>query len=172
MLHPRYQLIYFNSKIENLLFTTLKCYLTYYYKVWFQKRPPRLLLDFENGSKYFGLRGIKIDVININSWQEVRDPELINVIKGNKYETIIIDPFCGSGTTLVAAKTLGIKYVGIDIDPDCIAAAKRRIQLKTSPLDLDVGPVRELLECVVEAPLAEVAERTHHIAPDLDEHFT
>ena len=48
MLHPRYQLIYFNSKIENLLFTTLKCYLTYYYKVWFQKRPPRLLLDFEN----------------------------------------------------------------------------------------------------------------------------
>ncbi|GBC06178.1 hypothetical protein RclHR1_06670018 [Rhizophagus clarus] len=48
MLHPMYQLTYFNSTIENLLFTTLGRYLTYYYKAWFQKRPTRLLLDFEN----------------------------------------------------------------------------------------------------------------------------
>lgn len=54
--------------------------------------PKPLLLDFENGAKYFGLRGIKIDAVQINSWADVRDPELIAIIKGSKYETIIIDP--------------------------------------------------------------------------------
>ena len=48
MLHPKYQLTYFNSRIENLTFTTLGRYLTYYYKAWFQKRPTHLLLDFED----------------------------------------------------------------------------------------------------------------------------
>jgi len=48
MLHPKYQLTYFNSRIENLTFTTLGRYLTYYYKAWFQKRLIRLLLDFED----------------------------------------------------------------------------------------------------------------------------
>jgi hypothetical protein len=48
MLYPKYQFIYFNTGINNLSFTTFECYLTYYYKVWFQKRPTRLLLDFEN----------------------------------------------------------------------------------------------------------------------------
>jgi hypothetical protein len=48
MLHPKYRLTYFNSKIGNLTFTTLGRYLTYYYKAWFEKRPTRLLLDFED----------------------------------------------------------------------------------------------------------------------------
>lgn len=54
--------------------------------------PKPLLLDFENGAKYFGLRGIKTDVAQISSWGDVRDPELIAVIKSDKYDTIVIDP--------------------------------------------------------------------------------
>ncbi|GBC06624.1 hypothetical protein RclHR1_06990004 [Rhizophagus clarus] len=45
MLHSMYRLTYFNSTIENLSFTTLGCYLTYYYKAWFQKRPIRQFGD-------------------------------------------------------------------------------------------------------------------------------
>ncbi|CAJ0837403.1 15960_t:CDS:2, partial [Entrophospora sp. SA101] len=48
MLHPKYHFAYFNSNVENLSFTYLGKYLTYYYKAWFNKRPTRLLLDFED----------------------------------------------------------------------------------------------------------------------------
>lgn len=54
--------------------------------------PNPLLLDFENGAKYFGLRGISIDVAQIRNWGDVRDPQLINIIKSDTYQTIVIDP--------------------------------------------------------------------------------
>ena len=41
---------------------------------------------------------------------------------------IIIDPYCGSGTTLVAAKLLGHKYIGIDISSEYTAQAKKRLE--------------------------------------------
>jgi len=41
---------------------------------------------------------------------------------------IVIDPYCGSGTTLVAAKILGHKYIGIDISEEYIEIAKSRLQ--------------------------------------------
>jgi len=56
--------------------------------------PKPILLDFENGSKYFGLRGISLDVVNVQSWNEIENSkvEIANILKGNKYETIIVDP--------------------------------------------------------------------------------
>lgn len=52
--------------------------------------PNPILLDFEGGSKYFGLRGIGIDVAMINTWDDVRSA--YQKIKTSKYETVIIDP--------------------------------------------------------------------------------
>lgn len=40
---------------------------------------------------------------------------------------VIIDPYCGSGTTLAAAALLGYDYAGIDLSPAYIAMAKERI---------------------------------------------
>lgn len=39
----------------------------------------------------------------------------------------VLDPFCGSGTTLVAAKLLNRKYIGIDISHDAIQLTQKRI---------------------------------------------
>lgn len=47
---------------------------------------------------------------------------------------IILDPYCGSGSTLVAAERLGRKWVGIEIDKDYCAVAERRISDERSQL--------------------------------------
>ncbi len=45
---------------------------------------------------------------------------------------IILDPFCGSGTTLVAAKEAGIKAIGIEIEPKFAEHIASRLR-KTIP---------------------------------------
>ena len=41
---------------------------------------------------------------------------------------VVIDPFCGTGTTLVSAKLLGHDYIGIDISRDYVELAKARLE--------------------------------------------
>jgi len=43
-------------------------------------------------------------------------------------EAVVLDPFAGSGTTLVAAKKLGRKFIGIDINKEYIEVSQRRIK--------------------------------------------
>lgn len=49
----------------------------------------------------------------------------------------ILDPFCGGGSTLAAARSLKIKSVGIEIDTEYFEIAKRAVP-KLSDLDIDM----------------------------------
>lgn len=56
-------------------------------------------------------------------------------------DDVVLDPFCGSGTTLVAAKLLNRQYVGIDINPAAIELCKARLEepTKTESVLLKLG---------------------------------
>jgi len=51
---------------------------------------------------------------------------------------IVLDPFCGSGTTCLAAKRLGRRYVGIDISKEYCGIARMRLK------KMDIGIPVEL----------------------------
>jgi DNA modification methylase len=52
---------------------------------------------------------------------------------------VVLDTFNGSGTTGVAARGLGRRYIGIDINPEYIEMAHRRIG-KTQPALIGIAP--------------------------------
>jgi DNA modification methylase len=41
---------------------------------------------------------------------------------------IILDPFAGSGTSLVAAETLGRRWIGVELSENYSKVAKERVQ--------------------------------------------
>jgi site-specific DNA-methyltransferase (adenine-specific) len=51
---------------------------------------------------------------------------IIKLTSFNK-DAVVLDPFVGSGTTAVAAKSLGLNYIGIDTNPEYIQIADERL---------------------------------------------
>lgn len=55
----------------------------------------------------------------------------IKLTVGDKKDVKILDPFIGSGTTLVACKKLGLPGTGIDVNPEFLQFARSRIEKYT-----------------------------------------
>lgn len=64
----------------------------------------------------------------VQRWFRCREGFSINLIRKiiteNTYPQKILDPFCGSGTTLIAARDLGINSIGFDVNPLVTFVAK------------------------------------------------
>jgi len=56
-----------------------------------------------------------------------RLPEMCIKLHGQTKDTIVLDPFMGSGTTCVIAKKLDCKYIGFEIDQEYAKIAKAKL---------------------------------------------
>lgn len=65
-------------------------------------------------------------------------PLIINIVTDYSQEnSIILDPFLGSGTTAVACKQLNRNFIGIEINPDYCKIARKRLEQE---------PIRDWIE--------------------------
>ena len=53
---------------------------------------------------------------------------------------VVLDPYAGSGTTLLAAEDLGRRWVGVELNPAFVDLIERRIRLSTSNLFAAANP--------------------------------
>lgn len=65
-------------------------------------------------------------------------PELVSncILAGCPEGGVVLDPFIGSGTTGIVANKLGRHYVGIELNPEYVKLAERRIGFEKSQLKL------------------------------------
>ena len=60
--------------------------------------------------------------------------ELIKLL--SKEGDLVLDPFCGSGTTCLAAQNLNRKYLGIEINEDYVQLSKERLTQSTYQFEI------------------------------------
>jgi site-specific DNA-methyltransferase (adenine-specific) len=103
--------------------------------------------------------------------------ERIIKISTNEGDTIL-DPFCGSGTTLVSAKLLNRDYIGIDINADAIQIAESRLQApqKTTSVLLKIGEAAYKTKTAEELAIlhqfnCDIVQRNRGIDAFLKKHY-
>lgn len=58
---------------------------------------------------------------------------------------LVLDPFCGSGTTLVVANRLGCSGFGLELNPEYIEIARRRVFADVTPSREEIASGQKLL---------------------------
>lgn len=61
-----------------------------------------------------------------------------HIISWSNPGDVVLDPFCGSGTTPKLAKTLSRHFIGFDISEEYVTLAKKRVEYAPTPLPLFV----------------------------------
>jgi len=99
---------------------------------WLQKPIGRNLIGKELGSKHALLTSIWRFLPEKNNSHPAPFPlqlptRCIYSILDNEKDRVVIDPYSGSGTTLLSARLLGHQYIGIEISKEYIEQAKERL---------------------------------------------
>lgn len=112
---------YYGSQTEDILFA--------------RKGEHHLLWSKREGNVWYSADAL---YQNDGYWEHPTQKPLKIIRKAIQYscpiDGIVLDPFIGSGTTAVAARNLGRRYIGCDISPEYVAIARRRLALPYTPL--------------------------------------
>lgn len=106
---------------------------------WNEEAIKKYNLNYRNNNFYDNI--IKVETSKSDFGNHVNQKPLklmeffISLV--TKENAIILDPFCGSGTTCIAAKNINRHYIGIEIDPYNVEISNKRL-LESMQLDLNI----------------------------------
>lgn len=99
---------------------------------------------FYKGPQHFFPTGRPVDVVSATRSGNEHHPteKPVDLMRSviDWTDGAVIDPFMGSGTTLVACAKLGRKGIGIELDPDYFDIAVKRVEEAYRQPDLFVAP--------------------------------
>jgi len=67
---------------------------------------------------------------SLHPWQQGIEPAVKYISAFTIEGDIVLDPFCGSGTTAVACVRAGRNFLAYDIDPEAVRIATERVELE------------------------------------------
>lgn len=119
---------------------------------------PELLvyLIFSEKISFFGFANKKIDSIRpqkVEKFHHELDWKLSRAminLSGLKEGETVCDPFCGTGTTLLEAESMGIHSIGIDFDPKMFDICKHNLSANNFNAKIIRGDYTELKKMIDE----------------------
>lgn len=94
---------------------------------------------------------------------------LIN-IAGIKENSLILDPFCGSGTVLLEAKLNGFKSIGSDLNPLAVKIANAKtniLNLNINDLELSINNLIDYLDTKKDSYTKSTSEFSENLVEDI-----
>ena len=95
--------------------------------LWFSKETPdNAWMAIQELSTPKGQRG--------HRWGKAQDMAFYRISRLSKVDEVVVDPFCGGGSTVAMCKMLGRQYLAFEIEPDVAEMARERVRTTQPPL--------------------------------------
>ena len=106
---------------------------------WNEEAIKKYNLNYRNNNFYDNIIKVETSKSDLGSHVNQKPLKLMEFLISlvTKENAIILDPFCGSGTTCIAAKNINRHYIGIEIDTHNVEISNKRL-LESMQLDLNI----------------------------------
>ena len=106
---------------------------------WNEEAIKKYNLNYRNNNFYNNIIKVETSKSDFGSHVNQKPIKLMEFLISlvTKENAIILDPFCGSGTTCIAAKNINRHYIGIEIDTHNVEISNKRL-LESMQLDLNI----------------------------------
>ena len=106
---------------------------------WNEEAIKKYNLNYRNNNFYNNIIKVETSKSDFGSHVNQKPIKLMEFLISlvTKENAIILDPFCGSGTTCIAAKNINRHYIGIEIDSYNVEISNKRL-LESMQLELNI----------------------------------